>query len=143
MHSVLTDKQWEKIEDILPGKASDCGVTAKDNRLFVDAVLWMARNGARWRALPEAYGDWHSVYVRFARWAKLGIWHRVIGMLAANANFDYAVVDSTVVCAHQRAAGQKGGPGFRPLAIPMATRHKHPRGVRCQWLTVTANHWQP
>ena len=70
MEYPLTAQQWHRIEGFLPGEASDCGVTAKDNRLFVEAVLWMARNGARWRVLPEAYGDWHSVYVRFARWAK-------------------------------------------------------------------------
>jgi transposase len=83
----LTAQQWRRIKGFLPGKASDCGVTAKDNRLFVEAVLWMARNGARWRALPKAYGDWHSVYVRFARWAKAGIWNRLFEALSADADF--------------------------------------------------------
>ena len=55
----LRDDQWEKIEPLLPGKASDCGVTAKNNRLFVEAVLWVARTGAPWRDMPEHFGHWH------------------------------------------------------------------------------------
>jgi len=124
MDYALTAQQWRRIEGFLPGKASDRGVTAKDNRLFVEAVLWMARNGARWRALPKAYGDWHSVYVRFARWAKVGIWNRLFEALSADADFEYVMVDSTIVRAHQHAAGGKGRRSFRPLAVPPAVRLK-------------------
>lgn len=60
---VLTDAQWERIKDVLPGKPGDCGVTAKDNRLFVEAVLWIARTGSPWRDLPPEFGYWHRVYV--------------------------------------------------------------------------------
>ncbi len=61
----LTDVQWERISDLVPGKASDCGSTGRDNRLFVDAVLWIARTSSPWRDLPDAFGNWNSVYVRF------------------------------------------------------------------------------
>jgi transposase len=107
MAYALTAQQWRRIVGFLPGKASDRGVTAKDNRLFVEAVLWMARNGARWRALPKASGDWHSVYVRFARWAKAGIWNRRFEALSADADFEYVMVDCTIVCAQQHAGRRK------------------------------------
>lgn len=66
----LRDDQWERIKDLLPGKASDRGVTARDNRLFVEAVLWVARTGSPWRDLPDSYGHWHRVYVRYDRWSR-------------------------------------------------------------------------
>jgi transposase len=69
---VVADSIWERIKSFLPGKAGDCGVTAKDNRLFVEAVLWIARTGSPWRDLPEEFGFWHRVYVRYSRWGKKG-----------------------------------------------------------------------
>jgi len=65
----LRDDQWTRIEALLPGKREDPGRTAADNRLFIDAVLWIGRTGAPWRDLPERYGKWNSVYQRFNRWA--------------------------------------------------------------------------
>lgn len=62
---MLSDGHWSKIELLLPGKESDCGVTAKDNRLFLEAVLWINRIGSPWRDLPQYFGDWHRVYVRY------------------------------------------------------------------------------
>src|SRR2546430_9188963 len=69
---ILRDDQWERVKHLLPGKETDRGVTAKDNRLFLEAVLWIARTGAPWRDLPRYFGNWNSVYVRFSRWAKKG-----------------------------------------------------------------------
>ncbi|MBK6961036.1 MAG: IS5 family transposase [Gammaproteobacteria bacterium] len=77
----------------------------KDNRLFVDAVLWIARAGAPWRDLPEAFGPWNSVYKRFSRWSNAGVWHRVFAELAQDADFEEVFLDSTIVRAHQHAAG--------------------------------------
>src|SRR5436305_1572293 len=73
----ITDEQWERIKDLLPGQEGDPGVTAKDNRLFVNAVLWIAKTGAPWRDLPERFGNWNSVWRRFDRWAQKGVWRRV------------------------------------------------------------------
>ena len=75
--SILRDDQWERIKGLLPGKATDCGVTAKDNRLFVEAVLWIGRTGAPWRDLPAELGNWHTTYTRFSRWSKAGVWDLV------------------------------------------------------------------
>jgi transposase len=90
---------------MLPGKASDCGVTAKDNRLFVEAVLWIARTGSPWRDLPKLFGPWNSSYKRFARWSDRGVWQRVFTELAKDADFEEVYLDSTIVRAHQHAAG--------------------------------------
>ena len=109
----LTTAQWARIEDFLPGKATDRGVTARDNRLFVDGVLWVLRSGARWSDLPERYGKWKSVHKRFTRWAKASVWERVFADLAKDADNQYIMLDSTIVRAHQQAACGKGGPAPR------------------------------
>lgn len=102
---ILRDDQYVRIESMLPGKACDVGVTAKDNRLFVEAVLWIARTGAPWRDLPRSFGAWNSVYKRFSRWSDRGVWHRVFKELAKDADFEEVFLDSTIVRAHQHAAG--------------------------------------
>ena len=102
----LSDDEWERIAALLPGKSSDCGVTAKDNRQFVNGVLWIARSGAPWRDLPERYGLWNSVYQRFNRWTKTGVWERVFTALQ-DADDEWLMLDATVIRAHQHAAGQK------------------------------------
>ena len=104
----IKDEDWERIRDLLPGKAGDPGVTAKDNRLFVNAVLWIAKTGAPWRDLPERFGNWNSVWKRFGRWSKKGVWERVFQALQ-DPDLEWLMFDSTVVRAHQHAAGAKGG----------------------------------
>jgi transposase len=80
-------------------------VTAADNRLFVEAVLYRYRAGIPWRDLPERFGDWNNTHRRFSRWAKSGVWKRVFQHLAADADNEYAMIDSTIVRAHQHSAG--------------------------------------
>lgn len=103
----LRDEQWERIKDLLPGKATDPGVTAKDNRLFLEAVLWIARTGSPWRDLPPALGNWHATFTRFSRWGKKGVWQRVIEAISDDVDLEALFIDSTVVRAHQHAAGAK------------------------------------
>ena len=102
----ITDQQWERMEQLLPGKVGDVGRSAADNRLFINAVIWIARSGAPWRDLPERFGPWNSVYQRFRRWAKNDVWKKVFDALQ-EPDFDWIMIDSTVVRAHQHAAGQK------------------------------------
>jgi len=109
----LRDDQFERIAALLPGKASDPGRTAADNRLFVEAVLWIARTGSPWRDLPRQFGPWNSVYQRFARWSRRGVWHRVFVHLAQDADFEETFIDSTIVRAHQHAAGAPKKKGTR------------------------------
>lgn len=110
----LSDTQWEAIEPHLPGKAGDPGRTAEDNRLFVNAVLWLAKTGAPWRDLPERFGNWNSVFRRFSRWAANGVWQNVLEALGGEEELEELLLDSTIVRAHQHAAGAKGGNSARP-----------------------------
>ena len=106
----LRDDQWDRIKDLLPGRAGSVGVTARDNRLFVEAVLYRYRAGIPWRDLPERFGDPIKVHTRFSRWAKSGVWERVFEHLAADADNEYAMIDSTIVRAHQHSAGAQKKP---------------------------------
>jgi transposase len=101
----LRDEQWERIEDLLPGRDGSVGVTAQDNRLFVEAVVYRYRAGIPWRDLPERFGAWKAVHTRFSRWAASGVWERVFQHLAGEADNEYAMIDSTIVRAHQHSAG--------------------------------------
>lgn len=103
----LRDDQWERIKDSLPGQKKDRGRTAADNRCFISGVMWIARNGAPWRALPEKYGKWSSVHKRFIRWSKAGIWQMIFNTLAADADTEWIMIDSTMIRAHQHAAGAR------------------------------------
>ena len=105
----LRDDQWERLKGLLPGREGAVGVTAKDNRLFVEAVLYRYRTGIPWRDLPERFGHFRKVHTRFRRWAKTGVWRRVFQALAQDADNEYAMIDSTIVRAHQHSAGAKGG----------------------------------
>jgi transposase len=104
----ISDANWDRIKDLLPGRPGLHGKVAKDNRLFVDAVLWIAKTGAPWRDLPERFGNWNSAWRRFDRWARKGVWKRVFEALQ-DPDLEWLILDATVVRAHQHAAGQKGG----------------------------------
>ena len=107
----ISDEQWAKIKHLLPGKAGDPGRTAEDNRLFVNAVLWIARTGAPWRDLPERFGEWNSVFQRYNRWCKKGVFERVL-QVWKDPDLECLMLDSTIIRAHQHAAGarKKKGP---------------------------------
>jgi transposase len=102
---MLSDAQWARISELLPGKSTDKGGRAADNRLFVEAALYTVRVGNPWRDLPPEFGKWHSVYVRFARWEANGVWSRVAEVLQREADLEELFIDSTVVRAHQHASG--------------------------------------
>jgi transposase len=97
----LRDDQWERIEAILPGRKGHVGVTAKDNRLFVEAVLYRYRAGIPWRDLPERFGDFRVVHLRHSRWSKTGVWKRVIAVLAQDSDNEYVSIDATIVRTHE------------------------------------------
>jgi len=111
---VITDRVWSRIWPELPGKSTDRGVTAADNRLFLEAVLWRVRTGSPWRELPAAFGNWNSVFQRFRRWAKADVFDRLFAVLSDEPDFEYALIDGTIVSVHQKASGAKGGLTARP-----------------------------
>ena len=117
---VVDDETWARVAALLPGKASDRGVTARDNRLFLEAVLWRVRTGLPWRDLPSDFGNWNSVFQRFRRWAVAGVFDRIFERLSGEPDFEYALIDGTIVSAHQKASGAKGGLKIRPLAARAA-----------------------
>ena len=111
----LTDIQWEKISSLLPGRNETVGVPAKDNRLFVEAVLYRYRAGIPWRDLPERFGDFRMIHTRHSRWSKTGVWERVFKALAEESDNEYAMIDATIVRAHQHSAGAKKKRVTKPL----------------------------
>lgn len=113
----LSEEQWEGIKDILPGREGHVGVRAKDNRLFVEAVLYRYRAGIPWRDLPERFGDFRVVHLRHTRWSKTGVWKKVFEILSQDANNEYAMIDSTIVRAHQHSAGAKKMGKTKLLAV--------------------------
>jgi transposase len=120
----LRDDQWQRIEGMLPGRSGSVGRPANDNRLFVEAVLYRYRTGIPWRDLPERFGDFRVVHTRFSRWAKRGVWKRVFAYLASEADNEYAMIDSTIVRAHQHSAGA------RKKGTPSKTRTKPSGAVK-------------
>lgn len=112
---LLRDDQWEKLEPLLPGKASDPGATAQDNRLFLEAVLWIVRTGSPWRDLPAGLGNWHTTYMRFKRWGKSGVWKRMVETVSGDQDLEVLMIDSTAVRAHQHASGAKKKKVRKPL----------------------------
>jgi transposase len=105
----IADEQWERIKELLPGRPGSPGRPAGDNRLFVDAVLWIGKTGAPWRDLPERFGDWNNAWRRFDRWAKKGVWQRLFEALQ-DPDLEWLILDSTIVRAHPHAAGAKKSP---------------------------------
>lgn len=115
----LRDDQWIRLEGFVPGGRRGKRGPRTDNRLFLNALLWMARSGGRWRDLPERFGDYQTVKRRYYRWIEMGVIDAILTALAREADLEWLMIDSTIVRAHQHAAGasrQKGGRMPRALA---------------------------
>ena len=115
----LRDDQWERLKEFVPGGRKGKRGPRTDNRRFLNALLWMARSGARWRDLPEPLGDYETVKRRYYRWIEMGVLDEILAALAREADLEWLMIDSTIVRAHQHAAGasrQKGGRMPRALA---------------------------
>lgn len=118
--NVLTDEQWNRIAPLLPGKQGDPGRSGKDNRLFLEAVLWIVRVGAPWRDLPSRFGPWGTAWKRFRRWANKGVFEQVFAALSGDPDLEYALIDGTIVKVHRHGQGAKGGLRIRPSASRVA-----------------------
>ncbi|MPZ10264.1 MAG: IS5 family transposase [Kiloniellaceae bacterium] len=132
---VLSDEQWERISPHIIGNERTRGSSGRDNRMFIEAVLWIVRTGSPWRDLPEVFGEWNSVFRRFSRWSRKGVWWRIFEAMADDPDFEYLIVDSTIVRAHQHAAGGKKGAEDQALGRSrggLSTKiHMAVRGLGC------------
>ena len=111
---ILSDQQWNSISGLIIGRPDQRGSTGRDNRMFVEGVLWIVRTGSPWRDLPEAFGEWNSVFRRFSRWSQKGVWQHIFDAMSDDPDFEYLIIDSTIIRAHQHASGAKGGLKIRP-----------------------------
>ena len=118
----LTEAEWATLAPLLPPQKPATGRPAEDHRGILNAILWKVRTGAPWRDLPERYGSWSTVHSRFRRWRLAGVWDRLFAAVqqqadaAGQLDWDVHFVDSTVIRAHQHAAGAKrGGPASQAL----------------------------
>lgn len=108
----LNDAQWARLALLMPGGCKGKRGPRTNNRLFMDAVFWMARSGGRWRDLPERLGDHRTVKRRYYDWVERGVFRDLFQALSQDGDFEWLCVDATVIRAHQHASGarkQKGG----------------------------------
>jgi transposase len=111
----LSDAEWRVISPLLPNKSR--GVPRTDDRRVLNAIFYVLRTGSPWRDLPERYGPYTTAYNRYNRWAKAGVWLRVFEALAERSPQSLALIDSSIIRAHQHAAGGKKGVRITPLAV--------------------------
>jgi transposase len=123
---VLTDAQWAKMEPHCLGKASDPGRSGGNNRLFIEAILWIVRTGSPWRDLPEHFGKWNTVFVRYRDWVKADVFKRLFDAVSEEPDMEYAMVDATIVKVHRHGQGAKD---------PMMRVGRRPEGDQSRFAT--------
>ena len=111
---ILTDAQWAKMEPHCLGKRTDPGRSGGDNRLFIEAILWIARTGSPWRDLPAFFGNWNTVFKRYRDLVKADVFQRLFDAVSEEPDMEYAMVDATIVKVHRHGQGAKGGLRARP-----------------------------
>ena len=105
----ISDRVWELLEPHLPGRQGSSGRNARDNRQFINAVIWILRTGAPWRDLPPEYGDWKNTNRRFCRWRDKGIWEKLFKLFVQDPDFEWLMIDASYIKVHPHAAGAVGG----------------------------------
>ena len=105
----LSVAEWEQFKPYIPEEqeSSSRGRPPKDSRTMLNGIFWILRSGAAWRDLPERYGPWQTVYKRFVKWSKAGIFEKIFQDLAADADMQDISIDSTCIKAHKASAGAK------------------------------------
>ena len=115
---VLTDAQWAQMVPHCLGKVSDPGRSGGDNRLFLEAVLWIARTGSPWRDLPPSFGKWNTVFKRYRDWVEADVFKRIFDATSDDPDMEFAMVDAIIVKVHRHGQGAKGGLKIRRSASP-------------------------
>ena len=106
---VITERQWALMEPHCLGKKTDPGRSGGDGRLFLEAILWIARTGSPWRDLPPDLGKWNTVFKRFRDWVKADVFQRMFDALSDEPDMEFAMIDGTIVKIHRHGQGAKGG----------------------------------
>jgi transposase len=101
----LSDEEWERLQPLLPPERGQAGRQPKSHRVMLNGMLWVLRTGGPWRDLPAHYGPWNSVYTRFYRWTKSGLWQRLFEALSSTRDEEGYMLDATIIKAHQDSAG--------------------------------------
>ena len=141
---VLNDAAWDRIALLIIGRPGQKGSTGRNNRMFVEGVPWIVRTGSPWRDLPEVFGAWNSVFRRFSRWSRKGVWRRILEALSDDPDFEDLIVDSTIVRAHRHAAGaKKRGLKIAPLAAAEAGRAPRSTWPSAAWAVPCASGLPP
>jgi transposase len=105
----IKDREWDIVEPHLPGRKGKWGKAAKDNRQFINGVLWILRTGAPWRDLPADYGGWKNTHRRFCRWRDKGIWEGLLEKIMCEPDYEWLMIDASHIKVHPHASGAKGG----------------------------------
>ena len=105
----LSDQVWERLRPHSPGDSGKRGRPARDNRLFLNAVLWILRTGAPWRHLPPDYEDWKNTHRRFCRWRDPGVWEGLLESVMDDPDFEWLMIDASYIKVHPHGAGARGG----------------------------------
>jgi len=108
----LNEAMWAKLAPMLPPERGKTGRPSKDHRTMIEAILWKHRTGAPWRDLPGEFGSWNSVFTRFNRWSKAGLWQSILEILRGEGDTEWVMIDATIIRAHQHAAGAVKKKGF-------------------------------
>ena len=126
---VLRDDQWERLREFVPGGRKGKRGPRADNRRFLNALLWMARSGARWRDLPAHLGDYETVKRRYYRWIEMGVLDGILEALAREADLEWLMTDSTIVRAHQHSAGAQKKRALRTRVLAAREVASRPRSI--------------
>ena len=127
----ISDRVWELLDPLLPGRKGSWGGKARDNRLFINAVFWILRTGAPWRDLPPDYGDWKNTHRRFCRWRDKGIWEKLLEQLVVDPDFEWLMIDATHIKVHPHASGARGG--NQEMSRTKGAQHQDTPGRGCAW----------
>lgn len=118
---ILRDDQWERLREFVPGGRKGKRGPRSDGRRFFDAILWLARSGARWRDLPEdRFGPYQTIKRRYYRWIEAGVFDRIFDAVACDPDMEWLAIDATVIRAQAQAAGGRRKRGDRKPRLSAA-----------------------